>query len=202
MIHELEKIKWDIVGLAETKVKKSQISVHETSGHKLFFSSNEISPSNGVGFLVNKSCVPMIEDYYSISDRRVVISLKGRFSKLFFIQCNFPTSSHPVEKVEELYEKIQTLVDRISQRDYLFIKKDFKCKVVQLHTFLSAIGKYTLSKANSRGERRGQFCVQNNLQITNTMFQKKDKFFSLGHHLMEIAEIRLTLLFLVSLRQD
>ena len=40
----------------------------------------------------------------------------------------------------------------------------------------SAIGKHTLSTANNRGELLAQFYVNNNLLVTNTMFQKKKLF--------------------------
>ena len=64
MLHELINIKWDIVGFSKTKVKESKIKIHETIGRKLFrSSSNETSRSNGVGFLINKTCLPLIEDY-------------------------------------------------------------------------------------------------------------------------------------------
>ena len=56
MLHELNNINWDIIGFSETKAKESKIEIHEATGHKLFFSSNETSKSNGVGFLVNKTC--------------------------------------------------------------------------------------------------------------------------------------------------
>lgn len=41
MIYELNSIKWDIIGLSETKVKEGKIEIHETTGHKLFFPSYE-----------------------------------------------------------------------------------------------------------------------------------------------------------------
>lgn len=176
MIVELDNISWDIVGLAETKVLQSKIEIHVNSGHKLFLSSNEISRSNGVGFLVHRSCISLIEGYQPVSDRLAVLTLKGKFSKLVLIQCYLPTSSHDNAEVEELYDSIQTIIDNTPKRDHLFIMGDFNCKLGQLHTtFPSAIGKFTLKTANSRGETLGQFCVKNNLQVTNTIFQKKDK---------------------------
>lgn len=176
MIYELDNVKWDVIGLAETKVMESQIVIHDNSGHKLFLSSNETSRSNGVGFLVHKTCVSLIEGYQPISDRIAVLRLQGKFSKLVLIQCYFPTSSHCDEEVEELYDQIQSIIDNVPKRDHLFLMGDFNCKVGHLHSiYPSSIGKHSLATGNARGELLGQFCVKNNLQITNTWFQKKDK---------------------------
>ena len=177
MLHEVNNINWDIIGFSETKVKESKIEIHEATGDKLFFSSNETSRSNGVGFLVNKTCLPLLEDYQPISDILALLTLKGKFSRLVFIQCYFPTSSHPYEEILELYDNVQSIINDIPKRDHLFIMGDFNCKLGQLHnTFPSAVGKHTLSTANSRGELLAQFCVKNNLLVTNTMFQKKKLF--------------------------
>ena len=160
MLHELNNINWEIIGFSETKVKESKIEIHEATGHKLFFSSNETSRSNGVGFLVNKPCLPLLQDYQPISDRLALLTLKGKFSRLVFIQCYFPTSSHPDEEILELYDNIQSIINDIPKRDHLFIMGDFNCKLGQLHnTFPSAIGKHTLSTANSRGELLAQYSV-------------------------------------------
>ena len=129
MLHELNNINWDIIGFSETKVKESKIEIHEATGHKLFFSSNETSRSNGVGFLVNKTCLPLLEDYQPISDRLALLTLKGKFSRLVFIQCYFPTSSHPDEEILELYDNVQSIINDIPKRDHLFIMGDFNCKL-------------------------------------------------------------------------
>ena len=52
MLHELNNLNWDIIEFSETKVKESKIETHETTSHKLLFSSNKTSRSNGVDFLV------------------------------------------------------------------------------------------------------------------------------------------------------
>ena len=54
MMIELEKVNWSLIGLAETKVKENKIERLE-SGAQLFLSGNNMSRSNGVGFLVHKS---------------------------------------------------------------------------------------------------------------------------------------------------
>ena len=49
MLVELEKVKWDIVGLSATQIKDSSIKILPT-GHYLLNSGNDSSRSNGAGF--------------------------------------------------------------------------------------------------------------------------------------------------------
>ena len=50
----------------------------DEEGFKLFMSGNHVARSNGVGFLVNGSLAPLVDDY--ISDRLAVLTLKTKFS--------------------------------------------------------------------------------------------------------------------------
>ena len=137
-------------------------------------SGNENSRSNGVGFLVHKSVSPYISDYQGISDRLAMLSLQGKDNKIIFIQVYFPTTSYPDEDVEKLYDQIQKLIDKIPQRDSLFIMGDFNARVGGLHsTYPSSVGKHTIGSNNKRGERLASFCSANNFYITNTSFQKR-----------------------------
>ena len=173
-MYELENVNWSVIGLSETKVKETKIESLQETGCKLFLSGNDISRSNGVGFLVSKSYVPFVDDYEPISDRLSLLSLKGKFSIITFIQCYFPTITHPDEEVIELYDQIQSIVDNVPARDHLFIMGDFNCKIGKLHAnYASSIGKHTLGNANDRGELLAKFCTRNNLIVTNSMFQKK-----------------------------
>ena len=174
MLYEIEKINWDIIGFSETKEKESKIVSMDESGFKLFLSGNDISRSNGVGFLVNKSFASLVDDYQPISDRLAVLTLQSKFSKIVFIQCYFPTSTYPDEDITDMYDQIETIIKNVPRRDHLFIMGDFNCKVGNLHVnYPDAIGKHTVGQANERGELLAEFCTRNNLVITNTKFSKR-----------------------------
>ena len=65
MHEEIKRINWDIIGFAETKEKVSKIVSMDEEGFKLFMSGNDVARSNGVGFLVNRSLAPLVDDYGS-----------------------------------------------------------------------------------------------------------------------------------------
>ena len=173
MLVELERVKWDVIGISASQIKETYEEVLP-EGHYLFNSGNDESRTNGVGFLVHKSISPFISDYKPISDRLAILSLQGRDNKFVFIQAYFPTSTHPDEEVEELYDQIQKLVDGVPQRDSLFIMGDFNARVGGLHsTYPSCVGKHNFGSHNERGERLANFCCSNNLYLTNTFFKKR-----------------------------
>ena len=174
MLEELKDIKWDVVGMSETKMKDSDIQTIEESGDRIYFSGNNVSRSNGVGFLVKKYLIPNVEVYDPISDRLAVLTLKGKFANFVLVQCYFPTLQHPDDEVDELYDKVQEIISNVPKRDHLIIMGDFNSKVGGLNdTFPSAIGKHTIGKYNVRGVRLATFCTHNNLVVTNTCFKKR-----------------------------
>ena len=103
MLLELERVKWDLIGISASQIKETYEEVLP-EGHYLFNSGNDESRTNGVGFLVHKSISPFILAYKPISDRLAILSLQGRDNKFVFIQAYFPTSTHTDEEVEELYD--------------------------------------------------------------------------------------------------
>ena len=173
MLVELERMKWDVIGLSASQIKESSVEIL-SSGHYLLNSGNGESRSNGTGFLVNKNVSPFICDFKDISDRLALLALQGKDNKIFFIQVYFPTLSHPDEEVDELYDQVQKLIDAIPSRHTLFIMGDFNARVGGLNTsYPSSIGKHTIGSSNKRGERLASFCSANNLYVTNTFFKKR-----------------------------
>ena len=156
------RCKWDIIGLSGTQIKEKSIEILP-SGHKLFNSGNEVSRSNGTGFLVHKSTTHLISDYKDISDRLALLSLQGKDNKIVFIQAYFPTSDHPDEEVESLYSQVQELIDKIPKRDFVFVMGDFNARIGGLHSiYPQCIGKHNIGQHNERGERLASFCMANN----------------------------------------
>ena len=119
MLYEIENINWDIIGFSETKEKESKIVSMDGNGFKLFLSGNDTSRSNGVGFLVNKTLASLVEDYQPISDRLAMLTVKTKFSKIFFIQCYFPTSTYPDEDISDMYDQIET-IQKIFQEEIIY----------------------------------------------------------------------------------
>ena len=173
LLNEIENINWDIIGLSETKIPKTEVTT-TNKDHLLFTSGNQIQKRNGTGFLVHKKLKDHVIDFNPISDRIAVLKLKTKVSKIIIIQTYFPTTQHPDEEVEEIYNTIQDIIDRTPTRDTLIISGDFNAKVGGLKdSHPGIIGNHTIGTSNERGKMLANFCARNRLCITNTYFRKR-----------------------------
>ena len=85
------------------------------------------------------------------------------------IQAYAPTSNAEEAEVERFYEALQDLLE--PQKDVLFIIGDWNAKVESQET-PGVIGKFGLGVQNEAEQRLIEFCQENALVITNTLFQQ------------------------------
>ena len=84
---------------------------------------------------------------------------------------NAPTSNAEEAEVEQFYEDLQDLVELTPKKDVLFIIGDWNAKVGS-QEIPGVTGKFGLGIQNEAGQRRIEFCQENALVITNTLFQQ------------------------------
>ena len=90
------------------------------------------------------------------------------------IQVHAQTSNAEEAKVEQFYEDLQDLVELTPKNDVLFIIGDWNAKVGSQETS-GVAGKFGLEIQNEGGQRLIEFCQENALVITNTLFQQHKK---------------------------
>ena len=101
--------------------------------------------------------------YWPVSDRVIMVKIRGQPLNVNIIQVYAPTQDHADEEVEALYEKIENVIQRIKSGEVTCIRSDFNAKV---GTKLAiAAGKYGLGDTNERGERLVEFSQQHDLVI-------------------------------------
>ena len=74
-------------------------------------------------------------------------------------------------EVEQFYEDLQDLLELIPKKDVLFIIGDWNAKVGS-QEIPGVAGKFGLGVQNKAGQRLIEFCQENALVITNTLFQQ------------------------------
>ena len=82
-----------------------------------------------------------------------------------------PTTNAKDNEVECFYEDLQDLLELITKKDALFIIRDRNAKVGSQET-RGVTGKFGLGRRNEAGQRLIEFCQENALVITNTLFQQ------------------------------
>ena len=97
---------------------------------------------------------------------------------LTVIQACAPTSNAEEAKIEQFYEDLQDLIELTPKKDVLFIIGDWSAKAGSQET-PGVTGKFGLGIWNEAGQRLIEFCQENALVITNTLFQQHKRRLSI-----------------------
>ena len=119
--------------------------------------------------MVNKRVWNAVLGCNLINDRMISVRFQGKPFNITVIQVYAPTSN--AEEVERFYEDLQDLWELTPKKDVLFIIGDWNAKVGSQET-PGVTGKFGLGIRNEAGQRLIEFCQENTLIITNTLFQQ------------------------------
>ena len=100
----------------------------------------------------------------------ISVHFQGKPFNIMVIQVYAPTSNTEEAQVEWFYEDLQDLVELTPPKNVLFILGDWNAKVGSQET-PGVTGKFGLGTRNETGQRLIEFCQENALAITNTLFQ-------------------------------
>jgi exonuclease III len=120
----LKNIKFDILGLAETR--RLGCEIKEYPDH-IFCYIGQTRGLHGVGFLIKKELKANIVNFTGISERIALLQLKFDDTKISVIQAYAPTESSSDDELELFYRdlrKAHTLAD-----DTVLVIGDFNAKI-------------------------------------------------------------------------
>ena len=124
----------------------------------------------------------------------ISVHFQGKPFNIPIIQVYAPTSNAEEAEVEQFSEDLQDLLELTPKKDVLFIIGDWNAKVGSQET-PGITGKFGLGVLNEAEQRLIEFCQENALVITNTLFQQHKRRHGHGHHQMANTEIRLIIFF-------
>ena len=101
----------------------------------------------------------------------ISVRFQGKPFNITVIQVYAPTINAEEAEVEQFYEDLQDLLELTPKKDVLFIIADGNAKVGSQET-PGVTGKFGLGVRNEAGQRLIEFCQENTLVITNTLFQQ------------------------------
>ena len=101
----------------------------------------------------------------------ISVHFQGKPFNITVIQVYVPTSSADEAEVEQFYEDLQDLLELTPKKDVLFITGDWNAKVGSQET-PGVTGKFGLGVQNEAAQRLTEFCQENTLVITYTLFQQ------------------------------
>ena len=101
----------------------------------------------------------------------ISVRFQGKPLNITVIQVYAPTSNAEEAEVERFYEDLRDLLQLTPKKDVLFIIGDWNAKVGSQET-PGVTGNFGLGILNEAGQRLIEFCQENTLVITNTLFQQ------------------------------
>src|SRR5574340_347501 len=101
----------------------------------------------------------------------IPVCFQGKPFNITVIQAYAPTSNAEEAEVEWFYEDLQDLLELIPKKDVLVNIGDWNAKVGRQET-PGVTGKFGLGIWNEARQRLTEFCQENALFITNSLFQQ------------------------------
>ena len=101
----------------------------------------------------------------------ISVHFQGKPFNITMIQAYAPTNNAEEAEVEWFYEDLQDHLEVTPKKHVLFITGDWNAKVGSRETS-GVTGKFGLGIQNEAGQRLIEFCQENALVITNTLFQQ------------------------------
>src|SRR5574337_782736 len=167
--NEMARVNVDILGISE--LKWTGMGEFNSDDHYVYYCRQESLRRNGVAIMVNKRVQNAVLGCNLKNDRMISVHFQGKPFNIRVIQVYAPTSKAEEAEVEWLCEDLQDLLELIPKKDVLFIIGDWNAKVGSQET-PGVTTKFGLGIQNEAGQRLIEFCQENALVITNTLFQK------------------------------
>jgi hypothetical protein len=176
----LKKVKYDVIGLSETK-RNGEGSI-DCADFRFYYNgktkkskSPDDEKAASSGFIVNKRWLNNIKMCKCVSFRVLVLILKiNKTSTMGFVQVYAPTSKASENEMNKFYGDVEKAQKMISDCTWKIVMGDWNSKIgLSQDIECDVMGQYGYGKRNERGERLIRFCRKSQLVITNTMFKKK-----------------------------
>ena len=165
---EMRRNRIDILGLSEVRWKDG--GDLETGEFRFIYSGGK-EHQRGVGVILGKELSKRVIDIVKVNDRLMMVEIETVPVHLIVIQVYMPTSDCKEEELEEMYNKLEELVDKRKGKDNVVILGDWNA-VVGEGKEGKEVGGFGLGKRNERGERLIEFCRSRKLMVCNTWFKQ------------------------------
>ena len=141
----------------------------KSDNHYIYYCGQEFLRRNGVALIVNKRVQNAVLGCSLKNDRMISVHFQGKPFNITVIQIYAPTTN--AKEAEWFYDDLQDLLELTPTKDVLFIIGDWNAKV-RSQEIPGVTGKFGLGVQNEAGQRLTEFCQENALVITNTLFQQ------------------------------
>ena len=175
LVKDAINYKLDITTIQETKIDETDELIR---GHRLITYKHN-NPQGGLGFLISKEFNSLIQSHWSPHERIAVLRFKqsqipSQHKHTLIINVHFPTlkeSKRTPQNRDVIYEIISTIRER-HKTDNIIIAGDFNAKIGKRQDEEEiCLGSNSKGKRNINGQILIDFCTEQELLITNSIFK-------------------------------
>ncbi|KAL4084163.1 hypothetical protein QTP88_027996 [Uroleucon formosanum] len=167
---EMARMKMDILGLSEMRWPRAgDLWIGEY--RLIHIGTAENNPGiGGVGIIMSKTIGKKVKGFVQYNDRIILVKIETKPKDTIIVQVYMPTFNSSERELEEVYEGIEKVIEKVKGDENLIIMGDWNA-VVGEECLGHIIGNYGLGNRNERGDRLIDFCSKHELLITNTYFK-------------------------------
>lgn len=166
---EMKRNKVDILGISEARWTSS--GKFNTDGTVLIYSGLEKERRSGVALMIRQELAACLLGYWAISDRVLLVKMKGSPFDIAIVQVYAPTSTCSEEDLETFYEDVNKAMKQCKSQDNIIVMGDVNAKVGK-GRHGNIVGPYGLGERNVRGDSWVEWCESYDQVIMNTWFQQ------------------------------
>uniref|UniRef100_A0A8R1HV48 Reverse transcriptase domain-containing protein n=1 Tax=Caenorhabditis japonica TaxID=281687 RepID=A0A8R1HV48_CAEJA len=172
LLEETKTIKYDIIGLSETKRAAETHMMHRDGTGVFLGKRNTTSVSGGVGFIVNSTLLPKIQEIKFLNHRIAYLTFQvdRRLSCTVF-QVYAPVANSDPEELADFYESLEEAYTACRSR-YKLVVGDFNARIGPRQHTERFIGPHSMEPRNESGELLATLCESNRLWHMNSQFGK------------------------------
>lgn len=168
----MERNGLNVLGLGEVRWRKS--GDYWSDKYRVIYSGGEKDAVRGVAIVLDEETGKRVKKVVQYSDRVMLVKIEAEPRDIVAVQVYMPTSASDDEKVDEVYEQINDLIEAEKDNDYLVLMGDWNAVIGEGEQGRE-IGKYGHGKRNERGEKLVEFCRAKKLMATNTWFEQENR---------------------------
>lgn len=169
---ELSRLNISICALQETRLP-DEGSLREVS-YTFFWKGKNSADAreHGVDFAVRNDILSAIETPRGVSERIMVLRLKGTYGFVTLIAAYAPILKSSDVSKDAFYNQLSETVKTVSSGERLYILGDFNARVGRDRSaWPDCIGYHGIGNINDNGQRLLEFCSDHMLCVTNTYFK-------------------------------
>ena len=141
-------------------------SVDHEDGGCMIYSQGD-AHTHGVGVMLTKTVSRSLFGFYPVSERVLMVRLKGKPFDICFIQVYAPTCKYTEEQVEEFYNDVMSAKEQCKSHDITLVMGDLNAKLGN-ERVEDIVAPFGLGVRNERGDRLAEWCVQDEQVVLST----------------------------------